>query len=85
MTASKELNSWSAKQAAEWAGIQHRLLLDLLAEGRLPAIRVGRPQYQRMADGTRRKRRAWRWIVPKTAFQRAWENFNPQTCIAEEK
>ncbi len=69
-------NTWSSQQAAEWAGINHRLLLDFLDRGLLPGIPVGKPQIQRMSGGTKRRRRVGKWLVPTKAFIAAWENFS---------
>lgn len=71
----KQPNTWTSQQAAEWAGINHRLLLDFFDRGLLPAIRVGPPITQKMAYGKKRRRRASKFVVPRLAFIRAWENF----------
>ena len=73
-------NSWTTKEAAEWAGIPHRVLLDFFAEGLLPAVPLGRAHVQHMASGAKRRRRVGRWIVPVQAFIAAWETFSvPRT------
>lgn len=71
----KKPNTWTPKQAAEWAGIPYRLLLEFLAEGLLPAIPVGPPKTQAMPGGKKRNRRVAKWIIPREAFIRAWQNF----------
>jgi hypothetical protein len=71
-----EPNTWNSQQAAEWAGIHHRLLLDFFHRGLLPAIPVGPSQNQKMGRGKKRRhRRVGKWIVPREAFIRAWQNF----------
>jgi hypothetical protein len=72
-----ELNVWSTEEAARWAGVNERLLHDWLSRGLLPAIAVGKPHTHKMKDGTRRHRRVYKWLVPKQAFIKAWENFRP--------
>jgi hypothetical protein len=72
------LNSWSLAQAAVWADIKPRQLADLLAQGVLPGLPVGGPHVQKLAGGVRRKRRCWRWIIPRESFQNAWRTFAPQ-------
>jgi hypothetical protein len=69
-TESESPNTWTPQQAAEWAGISYRLLLNFFDRGLLPAIRVGEPVIQNMGRGKKkRKRRAGKWIVPAKAFQ----------------
>ena len=71
-----EPNVWSPHQAAQWAGVPHRRLLDFFHDGLLPAIPIGVSQTQKMQGGRKRKRRVSKWIVPRLAFIKAWENFS---------
>jgi hypothetical protein len=74
---SREPNNWTTRQAAQWAGIGHRVLLDLLDQRLFPAIPVGRPYTQkRRGDKRAQHRRVWRWLIPREAFQNAWRNFS---------
>jgi hypothetical protein len=72
----KQPNRWSTKEAADWAEVPHRTLLDLLNEGVLPAIAIGRTRTEVLKDGTKRRRRVAKWIVPREAFIHAWQTFS---------
>jgi hypothetical protein len=72
----QELNVWTPKQAAEWAGISYRQLLKLLHEGLLPAIPVGPRQTQKMGGGRKRVRQLAKYIIPRVAFIAAWESYS---------
>jgi len=74
-----EPNTWTPQQAAAWAGISYRLLLDFFDRGLLPAIPVGVAQNQRMPSGKKRRRRVGKWIVPREAFIHAWQTFTVPT------
>jgi len=67
--------TWTAREAAEWAGVPYRLLLDWLAAGLFPVLPMGKPQKQQMPGGKRRIRRAPKYLVPREAFMRAWSEF----------
>jgi hypothetical protein len=72
-------NTWTPREAADWAGITYRQLLDLLASGALPGIRIGQPHIQKMPGGAlHRRRRAGKWLIPRESFQTAWRSFVPQ-------
>lgn len=77
MIAANEPNTWTPHEAADWAQIKYRQLLDLLDQGLLPAIRIGRAHLQKMPDGRKRRRRAGKWLIPREAFQQAWRTFSP--------
>jgi hypothetical protein len=71
----EEPNTWTPQQAAAWAGINYRVLLDFFHQGLLPALPVGRAHNQLMTGGKKRRRRVGKWIVPREAFIRAWQSF----------
>jgi hypothetical protein len=71
----KQPNRWTTQEAAAWAEIPHRMLLDLLNEGVLPAIAVGPPRTEVLKGGTKRRRRVGKWVVPREAFIHAWQTF----------
>jgi hypothetical protein len=76
MFAMTEPNRWTTKEAAAWAGIGHRVLLDLLNRRLLPAIPIGRPRTQkRPSDKKRQHRRVTKWVIPREAFINAWRTF----------
>jgi hypothetical protein len=78
-----EPNCWTAAQAAKWAGVGYRLMLDLFAEGLLPAIAISPDaNASKRPRGKRRKRRAARWLVPREAFMQAWRTL-PRTVTAK--
>jgi excisionase family DNA binding protein len=77
-------NSWTPQQAADWAEIKKRTLLKMLADGLLPAIRVGGSHVQELKGGIQRQRSAWKWIIPREAFQQAWRNFKPEPSREKE-
>jgi hypothetical protein len=81
----QEPNRWSSKEAASWAGIPHRTLLDLFNARLLPAIPVGGPGTQILKNGTTRRRRVGKWIVPREAFIRAWQTFSVQPIETERR
>jgi hypothetical protein len=74
--ARRQPNTWTSEEAAEWAEINHRLLLNFFHRRLLPAIPVGGAVTQKMAGGKRRHRRVAKWIVPREAFIRAWQTFS---------
>ena len=61
-------------EAAEWSGIQYRTLLRLLKEGLVPTIPVGKAQTQNMGKGKRRRRACAKFLIPRVAFMRWFEN-----------
>jgi hypothetical protein len=67
-------NNWTPLEAAEWSGIAHRTLLRLLKEGLVPAIPIGAPQNQKLANGKRRRRACSKFVIPRKAFIRWFEN-----------
>lgn len=69
-----QTNTWTPEQAAEWSGIQYRTLLRLLKEGLVPTIPIGRTQSQNMGKGKPRRRACAKFIIPRVAFQRWFEN-----------
>jgi hypothetical protein len=81
----KEPNTWTPKEAADWAGVNYRLLLDFFHRGLLPAIAVGAAQNQRMPSGRKRRRRVGKWVVPREAFVRAWQTFTVPRARARTK
>jgi excisionase family DNA binding protein len=72
----QERNTWTPRMAAEWAGVPLRTLYRLLREGVLPCIRVGDSQVQRWpnAHNGKRKRACFKYLIPRQAFIKAWEN-----------
>jgi hypothetical protein len=77
-------NCWKPSEAADWAEIKYRLLLDLLDQGLLPGIRMSGPHDQQMPDGTTRRRRTSKWLIPREAFMQAWRTFTPPPRNVEE-
>jgi len=69
-------NTWTVAMAAEWAGIPHRTLYRLLRAGVLPCIAMGDLQEQKLskAKNGKRVRKCYKFIVPRAAFMKAWEN-----------
>ena len=69
-------NTWSVKEAAVWAGVPERTLYRMLRVGAVPCFPMGRSQTQKLprAKSGERKRRCYRFIIPRAAFQKAWEN-----------
>ena len=76
MTELLQPNNWTTKQAAAWAGIGQRVLLDLLDRRLLPAIPVGGLRVQkRKGDKRPQRRRVAKWLIPREAFEHAWRTF----------
>jgi hypothetical protein len=69
-------NTWSVRMSATWAGIPERTLYKLLRAGVLPCIAMGDLQEQKLARAKsgKRVRRCYRFVIPRVAFMRAWEN-----------
>ncbi len=72
-----ESNSWTSEDAARWCGVNERILHGWLAQGLLPCIPVGRAHTQKLRDGVIRRKRVYKWIIPREAFIAAWKNFQP--------
>lgn len=72
----RQRNTWTVVMAAEWAGIPTRTLYRLLRDGVVPSIQLGDPQEQQWpsAHDGKRKRACYRFLIPRQAFIRAWEN-----------
>ena len=51
------------------------MLSDFFDRRLLPAIPVGPGRTEVLKDGVKRRRRVGKWIVPREAFIRAWQNF----------
>jgi hypothetical protein len=70
-------NSWSVREAAEWAGVPPGTIYTLLKAKKLPCLAMGSPQEQKIASARsgKRKRRCYRFVVPAKAFRVAWEGF----------
>jgi hypothetical protein len=69
-------NTWSAKMAAAWAGVPERTLYRMLRDGLLPCIPMGETQVQKLstAKSGKRVRKCYRFVIPRVAFMKAWEN-----------
>jgi hypothetical protein len=69
-------NTWSVRMAAAWAGIPERTLYRLLSAGAVPCIAMGDSQIQHLstAKSGKRVRKCYRFVIPRAAFMRAWEN-----------
>jgi hypothetical protein len=69
-------NTWSVRTAAVWAGIPERTLYKLLRAGVLPCIAMGDIQFQNLktAKSGKRVRKCYRFVIPRVAFMKAWEN-----------
>jgi hypothetical protein len=76
-------NTWTVKMAAAWAGIPERTLYKLLRAGVLPCIAMGDLQEQKLpaARSGKRVRRCYRFVIPATAFRRAWENLSSASGV----
>jgi hypothetical protein len=71
-------NLWTVQQAARWSGIPYRALLELVKDGQVPCLRVGKPQSQNMGRGRKRRLRTCaRFLIPKTSFVRWFEALEP--------
>jgi len=70
-------NTWTVQEAAVWAGLGYRRLLDLFHDGLLPCIILSaNEKVQHLPRGQRRRRRAAKILVPREAFVSAWRNFS---------
>jgi hypothetical protein len=67
-------NAWTPMEASQWSGIRYRTLLLMLKQGLVPAIPVGKKQSQKMPTGKRRKRACRKYVLPRVAFMRWYEN-----------
>jgi hypothetical protein len=69
-------NTWSVRMAAAWAGIPERTLYRLLRAGTVPCIPMGEGQIQKLstAKSGKRVRKCYRFVIPRAAFVKAWEN-----------
>jgi len=76
-------NTWTPAMAAAWAGIPTRTLYRLLRAGNVPSIPIGESQSQEWSNshtGTR-ERACFRYMIPRAAFIRYWENIGSTTPI----
>jgi hypothetical protein len=69
-------NTWSVKVAARWAGVPERTLYRMLRENIVPCIAMGESQVQKLSTAKlgKRMRKCYRFVIPRVAFMRAWEN-----------
>jgi len=69
---------WTAKEAADWVGLNYRTALKLFRDGVAPCIPIGAPTAQNMGKGRKkRKRTCGRYLVPKKAFIAWFETLRP--------
>jgi hypothetical protein len=74
-----EANTWSVTQAAAWAGIPTRTLYQMLrASIGVPCISLGERQEQQWpkAHDGKRRRACFRYMIPRVAFIKYWENIS---------
>jgi hypothetical protein len=71
-------NTWTVQQAANWAGLSNRTLYPMLRAGLVPSIQIGDEQTQSLPNARtgERKRKCYRFVIPRVAFMKAWESFN---------
>jgi hypothetical protein len=76
-------NTWNVKMAAAWAGIPERSLYKLLRASALPCIAMGDIQFQNLpkAKSGKRVRKCYRFIIPRVAFMKAWENLSSPATL----
>jgi hypothetical protein len=69
-------NTWSVRMAAAWAGVPVRTLYRMLRAGMMPCVAMGESQTQKLSRAKlgKRERRCYRFIIPRAAFVKAWEN-----------
>jgi hypothetical protein len=69
-------NTWTVGQAAEWAQVPTRTMYKLLRDGVVPSIPMGACQTQQLpgARDGKRRRTCYRYLIPRAAFVKAWEN-----------
>jgi hypothetical protein len=70
------LNSWTVPMCAAWSGMPQRTIYRLLRDGRIPSIPMGVAQTQAWpaARDGKRPRSCYRFIIPRVAFIRWFEN-----------
>ena len=78
-------NLWTVKEASRWSGISYRALLLLLNDGLAPCLRVGEPQIQKMGRRKSRRRVCARYLVPRVAFQKWFENITPAETVGQKR
>jgi hypothetical protein len=71
-------NTWTVKETARWAGVPERTLYRMLRAGVLPCIAMGDMQEQKLskAKSGKRVRKCYRFVIPRVAFMKAWENLS---------
>lgn len=78
-------NTWTVGQAAEWADVPKRTLYRMIKAEIVPCIiPIGEPQEQKLAKahtGTR-NRTCFRFLIPRVAFMKWWENYTGKTGAA---
>jgi hypothetical protein len=76
-------NTWTVKMAAAWAGVPERTLYRILRDGLLPCIAMGKKQVQNLstAKSGKRVRKCYRFVIPRAAFVKAWENLGSAGSI----
>jgi hypothetical protein len=69
-------NTWSPAMAAAWSGIPTRTLYRMLRDGNVPCIPIGDSQTQKwpFAHDGKRRRACFRFMIPRVAFMRWYEN-----------
>jgi hypothetical protein len=80
-------NSWTPKIAAAWADIPERALYRLLRDGAVPCLPMGKSQIQNwpIAHDKKRRRACFRYVIPKAAFIRWFENIGKPERISTDK
>jgi hypothetical protein len=71
-----ELNSWTVAMCAAWSGMPARTIYRLLRAGVIPSIPMGDAQTHEWpaAHSGKRTRSCYRFIIPRVAFIRWFEN-----------
>ena len=73
-----EKNTWTPEIAAAWSGVPLRSLYRLLREHQVPCIPMGDKQVQKLekARDGKRKRACFKYVIPRVAFIRWFENIS---------